>query len=85
MKRFLILFPLLCACSTNPGPKVPAVCAGDVPNLIAQVGGIMLKEPDPKNPSEETKMLLAELGAKYGHDVVLCVVKALVSSNADKS
>lgn len=84
MKRFLLLFPLLCACSSNPEAKFPAACAGDVPGLLGQVGGVLLKEPDPKNPSEETKLLLAELGAKYGHDVVLCMVKAMLS-NADKS
>jgi hypothetical protein len=83
--KYLILLPLLLstACSATQAPKFPSACAGDVPELLGQVGGIMLKEPDPKNPSEETKLLLAELGAKYGHDVVLCLVKAMIS--ADKS
>ena len=83
MKHFLLLLPLLSlACSSTPA-KFPESCVGDVPGLLGQVGVILLKEPDPKNLSVEAKDALAELGAKHGHDVVLCLVKTMIRKDAE--
>lgn len=59
-------------------PKV-AHCAGNVPDLVAQVTQILLSDTGDANVTPTAEQQLEQLAEKYGADAVLCLVETLVA------